>query len=255
MQKFKNLCSPSQIYFIATKGQQIVDLGWLPSMRNGNTGVGYTYETMFGIKENNSKKADLFDCIEVKAHRLPAKSMLSLFTLSPKNQKQSASHLLSQFGQPNIKTHTKSLHTTIRGYRQNTYKKKYRFSLNVCHESERVIIEVRCIESGELLSEDTYYHFSEIEKATKKIQNLMLVGAKTRRVNGEEQFQYVLPKLYKAKPFDVILDLIEQGIICLDIRIGVYRSGKNVGKVHDHGAAFRIRHRHLNELFVRLDGF
>jgi hypothetical protein len=39
--------------------------GWLDSMRAGDTGIGYTFETLLGIKENNDSKAD-FKGIEIK---------------------------------------------------------------------------------------------------------------------------------------------------------------------------------------------
>ena len=37
----------------------------------------------------------------------------------------------------------------------------------------------------------------------------------------------------------------------IDIRIGVYRTGKNKGKYHDHGTGFRINSRDFLEIFDR----
>jgi len=39
--------------------------GWIPTMREGHTGIGYTFETLLGIKENNEQIAD-FKGIEIK---------------------------------------------------------------------------------------------------------------------------------------------------------------------------------------------
>ena len=44
-----------------------------------------------------------------------------------------------------------------------------------------------------------------------------------------------------------MLKAIEDGELMVDIRIGVYASGKNIGKTHDHGTGFRI---HLDKLLT-----
>ena len=38
-------------------------------------------------------------------------------------------------------------------------------------------------------------------------------------------------------------------MIMFDIRIGSYKSGRNVGKAHDHGSGFRILESNLRLLF------
>ena len=35
----------------------------------------------------------------------------------------------------------------------------------------------------------------------------------------------------------------------IDIRIGSYKSGKNLGKTHDHGTGFRIKPEDLKNLY------
>lgn len=39
--------------------------GWVDSLRGGDTGIGYTFETLLGIEENNDRRAD-FRGIEIK---------------------------------------------------------------------------------------------------------------------------------------------------------------------------------------------
>lgn len=45
---------------------------WFESMREGDTGIGYTFETLLGIKENNDRTAD-FRGIELKCKRVRSK--------------------------------------------------------------------------------------------------------------------------------------------------------------------------------------
>jgi hypothetical protein len=44
---------------------RISAMGWVDSLRPGDTGIGYTFETLAGIDENNDKRAD-FKGIEIK---------------------------------------------------------------------------------------------------------------------------------------------------------------------------------------------
>ena len=44
---------------------QVKAMGWVDSLRSGDTGIGYTFETLVGIEENNSQEAD-FRGIEIK---------------------------------------------------------------------------------------------------------------------------------------------------------------------------------------------
>ena len=64
---------------IAVKFAAIRDLGFVPTMRAGNTGIGYTLETLFGIAENNIRTPD-FGEIELKSQRQGATTPIMLFT-------------------------------------------------------------------------------------------------------------------------------------------------------------------------------
>lgn len=50
---------------LLTRFDDVRARGWVKSLRAGDTGVGYTFETLLGIKENNDKRAD-FRGIELK---------------------------------------------------------------------------------------------------------------------------------------------------------------------------------------------
>lgn len=48
---------------------RISSMGWINSLRAGDTGIGYTFETLVGIKENNDRDAD-FKGIEIKCKQV-----------------------------------------------------------------------------------------------------------------------------------------------------------------------------------------
>lgn len=61
--------------------------GWIDSLRSGDTGIGYTFETLAGIKENNEQTAD-FKGIEIKCKLLKsdkqrASGKINLFQMGP----------------------------------------------------------------------------------------------------------------------------------------------------------------------------
>ena len=50
---------------LLAKFDEVRELEWIDSMRDGDNGIGYTFETLVGIKENNNQTAD-FKGIEIK---------------------------------------------------------------------------------------------------------------------------------------------------------------------------------------------
>ena len=65
----------------------VIKGGWFESMRSGSTGIGFTFETLMGIEENNDPNAD-FRGIEIKCKRKKMKGneasgKLNLFQQGP----------------------------------------------------------------------------------------------------------------------------------------------------------------------------
>lgn len=77
--------------------------GWIPSKRKGDTGIGYTFESLLGIEENNNKRAD-FNGIEIKCKGVKegmqyAHGKISLFQQAPVwHQKHGAAKLIRMVG-------------------------------------------------------------------------------------------------------------------------------------------------------------
>lgn len=65
--------------------------------------------------------------------------------------------------------------------------------------------------------------------------------AQSRGAGASEQFRFV--EAYEVSGFDyeAFIDLLEEGKIYVDLRIGQYHNGPNKGKTHDHGTGFRIK--------------
>ena len=56
-------------------------------------------------------------------------------------------------------------------------------------------------------------------------------------------------KIYKLKDFNTFINLLDSGIIRISIKIGIFREGNKLGKIHDHGTSFCIQEENLNKLY------
>lgn len=202
----------------------ISDKGWIKSNRSHNTGIGKTLEDYLGITENNIALPD-FGVMELKSQRIGTSSMMTLFTKKPEGITNA--EILKRFGyQDKEFPKHKILHQTITDGKKN----RLGFHLKIDEKQGKLLI----LKNRAVLG---YYELDFLrQKATEKIGNgLILVFAESKKEKGQEYFHYTEAWLLKDIDPKQFLALSKY-----DIRLGVYRSGKNVGKPHDHGSAFRL---------------
>lgn len=228
----------------------IKQLGWVKSHRSNNTGIGKTFEDLAGIEENNNEGPD-FEEFEIKSHRLEANSPITLFTLAPTFPKSANKYLKEKYGELyEGSTVLKKLHTSIFADRKNTYNDKYSFQLYNDVDNQVVRIMVYDIETNRLIDDSVYYSYSQLEnKLNKKLKSLFYVNADRRFNNGIEEFCYKTASIYTEPSFEKFLNILDDGRIQYDIRIGSYQSGRSYGKPHDHGSGFRIREDYLLDIY------
>jgi len=225
---------------------------WYPSHRRSNTGIGKTLEDLLGIKENNINKGDIvvpgIDPVELKTSRNNSKSMITLFTKSPEPRAIGNRQLLERFGYLNKKSNTKELHWTL-NVGENDIKGK-KLLLEVSHLGEENRIDLVDAEGSEKIVV-AYYSREAIEAAamSKLSSGLVLVEAESKTVSGDEYFKYIRATYLCDLKVDAIFDLIVDGSLFLDLRLGTYKSGKSKGKPHDHGNGFRIFEKNLKDIF------
>ena len=230
---------------------KVKEQGWIKSLRTHNTGIGKTFEESVGVIENNSQDVDYKGYLEIKSKRALSESMLTLFTKSPSYPKKANTYLRENFGTEEDNDPTlKILHTTISHTCYNTYKGKLGFKLEINYENKKIYIKIKDLETKDIINYEVYYSFDDLEKIIeKKCKNIAFISAEHKKVNGEEYFKFTSAKLLTGMNFDKFLEAVEEGIIVYDIRIGVYKTGKNKGKTHDHGSGFRIKKNKIEEFF------
>jgi len=234
--------------------EEIHDRGWVQSHRSNNTGIGKTFEDLAGVEENNSEGPD-FEEFEIKAHRDEANSPITLFTLAPTFPKQANGYLKDKFGElyPGS-TMLKKLHTSMFADRKNSYISKYAFQLINDRSSEVLKLGAFDLASGKLLDDSVGYSYEKLQKKLyKKLTNLFYVSAERRFRNGVEEFRFTNAIIYSNPSFERFLNILEDGSVQYDIRIGSYQSGKRYGKPHDHGSGFRVREDYMLSLYSSME--
>lgn len=229
---------------------QVRNLGFVKSRRKNNTGIGKTFEDYIGVVENNIDEPDLFG-YEIKSHREETASYITLFTKSPNFPSRANSYLKDRFGVPyDDNPALRKLHTSMFASRFNTFGSGLSFRLVNDRMRGIVKIGVYDVVSKELIDDSVGYTYDCLEKVLKKkLKDLFYVTAERKFIDEDEYFFFSKAEIYSNPSIDKFLELLDRGLIMFDIRIGSYKSGRNVGKAHDHGSGFRILESNLRLLF------
>jgi hypothetical protein len=230
---------------IKEKLKELKEKGYVKSLRKDNTGIGFTIETLLGIKENNLGEPDFTykgAPIELKTQRLDATSRVTLFTKVPHWSPLSAREIIEKYGYPDAKGRT-GLKITLKA---NEFNNKG-FKLEVDTEKNRLNIIHK---DGGTVS---YFEIDELmEVLRKKLnENLLLVLAQRKTEDDEEYFHYVQAILLKKLSEEKFEELFNEGFIVWEFRMDIRE--RNEGKkdffVRDHGPGFRLSRNHIDKLF------
>ncbi|MFA5947840.1 MAG: MvaI/BcnI family restriction endonuclease [Candidatus Gracilibacteria bacterium] len=220
--------------------EEIKNKGFIKTHRLNDTGIGKTLEDLLGIKENNLMIPDIGD-IELKAKRIESDSMLTIATKSP-DPKGINKVLFEKYKYKDTEG-SYNLHTTVYGSRKNPQ------SFQVKFENDKLLLKNK-------YNIEAYWPISIFDDVLKaKSNKILLIFAETKgeRKTKNEKFHYVEAYLLSKLNINKFKTAVENDKLKIDIRIGAYRSGKNKGKYHDHGTAFRINKRDFLQLFDKLE--
>src|SRR3989344_6738971 len=224
---------------IKEKLKKIKDKGFIKSLRKDNTGIGYTLETLLGIKENNIGEPDFIYNglkVELKAQRKKAGSRVTLSTKSPIWDPLRDRDIINQLGYVDKKGR-KALKVTLKidkfnpkGFKLNLDSDK----LEIVHKDFGLVC---------------YFKFSELIETvkTKLYENLLLVLADKKKEGEEEYFHYVEAFLFSDFDEDNFKNLLIEGKIIWEFRMHL----KESGFARDHGSGLRISRKYLGDLFKK----
>ncbi len=211
---------------------RIQNLGFVPSLRRGPTGVGHTFEQLLGLNENNIALADI-GFADLKAHRAGSSSMVTLFSADRGAWRINPLDAVQRFGVRDDQGRT-SLFVTL----SRTPNAAGLF-LHIGDET----ISARHAASGTVLAEWQLAYLAQRFRA--KFPALILVSAASEtRAGGVEWFHFTRAQLLtETSPHRIREAFIAEDIM-VDLR--VYEHG---GSARNHGTGFRTREDRLPMLF------
>lgn len=234
---------------LITYFKDIKNKGWIETKRHGDQCLGNAFEDIIGKPEDNKSEADYYG-IELKVHRSITQSMVSLFSKAPSYPKRVNTYLRETYGVVEGDYGKKVLNTTISGLRENSHRGGHNFKLVVNRELERIYLQIRDIATQEIIDEEVYWSFSVLSKALeKKISKIAILYGDEKDEDGKHYVRYTEMRIIEQLTLEKLIKSIEDGKLLIDVRIGVYASGKNAGKTHDHGTAFRMHLKDLLEIY------
>jgi hypothetical protein len=173
--------------------------------------------------------------------------MISLFTKTP-SPKGSIAKLLSDYGYPS-KEHPDQnvLHVDLYGNRVTYIRGAPSLRLNITSDS--IFIEgVNGINYG------GWSYDVLRESFERKMHRVLLVKADSRGPRGNEEFNYNEAWVLMGFSFERFVNLIKQGIVKVELRIGLYTEyHPQFGQPHDRGTGFRVLERNLEDCFAYRD--
>lgn len=228
---------------------------WRDTHRSHNTGIGKTLEDLLMIDENNLAEAD-FGEIEIKSQRALTSSKVTLFTKKPSGPDGSNQHIRDNYGITNPKhPDLMQMHASILNKWSKTYE-KWGFKLSPDDSEQRLYVDIKNLETDQIEQFRFWYDYDVLREIIQKKMSLLAFVSADSRINstGTESFKFRDCHLYYGGSFEKFMNLLSEGKIQYDIRIGSYKTigSKNYGKVHDHGSAFRVAKNDMESLF---DGF
>jgi len=217
----------------SVKFKKIKKKGFVPSIRKGPTGIGYTLETLLNIDENNISHPDI-EGAELKAHRSKGKSMITLFTFNNKVWKMPPLEAIKKYG------------SLDKDGRQGLY---YTMSLKpnsagLFLDVQETDISVRHI-SGEVVA--TWLLHTLADRMMQKIPALLLVSTFTEERDGIEYFHYYRAQFMKGTSPELLADQFREENILVDLRL--HDKGT---MARNHGTGFRCYEDKLPLLFQNI---
>lgn len=217
--------------------------GWIKTLRSGDTGIGYTFETLIGIKANSSQEPD-YKGVEIKCSRLGASTLQTLFSKTPNysNLPNKRKDLVVNYGYWDSEKNRYALYMTIKANHENSKGWKLEFD----YEQERVYV----VKNGEKV---VYYEYSVLKEAlAQKHKTTIFIKAQSKnrkkKNDSNEEFLYESAFYCEDSSFINFLALMEEGKISLDFAI---HHDTATGKTRDHGFLWRIGKEFIPLLFKR----
>lgn len=210
----------------------------LLNLRQGDTGIGYTIETMLGIPANSKKEPD-YKGIEIKSGR-GGKNRSTLFAQVPSwdlSPCKKSAEILNKYGYE--RENDLKLYCTLSTQRENSQGLSFIYDETKDELQEWYMkTELVAVWSGKLLR----------TRLKDKHTETFWIEATSEKIEGQEYFSLKSVTHTKAPILSQLMPLIQSGVITMDHLIK--RSGET-SRVSEKGPLFKMNKRDLEMLFPK----
>ena len=211
-------------------------MGYVPTIREGSTGVGHTFEQKMGLPETNIPVPDLGGRVEIKTTRRDSTSLVTLFCFNKGVWHISQKELIEKYGYIDD-SGRKALKNTVYAGKQISQG----LSLLIDDLNNRVSLINK---KGNLLA--IWDIFVMVGKLVSKLSRVLFVIADRRfDANGEEEFLYNEAYILTDPIPRNFIKAFKSGKVGIDLRMHL----KEKGSVRNRGTAFRIKEIDLWDLY------
>ncbi len=218
--------------------QELNRKGYVPSLRTGATGVGYTFEYHFGLGETNIQIPDLGGRIELKAARKQSNSMITLFTFNRGVWKLKQIDVIRKFGYVSDDGR-EALYCSLWANTPN----QLGFTVNLDRNGNILSLMHNDIEIA------TWSIYRLVGALLYKLGKILLVLAESRKSSGaKEEFHFNEAYLLDKPSEKKFVDAIANSRVCLDIRMHINEKGN----VRNHGTGFRVMEKDLSLFYSKI---
>jgi len=221
---------------VQNKLQEIKNKGFIESLRRGSTGIGYTFETLFGVEENNIPIPDIGGRVEIKTIRKDSQSLITLFTFNKGVWHIKQKELIQKYGYIDEKGRFALKNTVF-------YGKPISQGLRLEIDEDKNTIHLLDSANGEIIA--TWDVYVIVGKFMAKLSRLLIVLAERKVIDGKEYFYYNKAYLLTDPSARSFIKAFKKSIIGIDLRMHL----KENGAVRNRGTAFRIKEKDLVELY------
>lgn len=221
--------------------------GWVQNLREGDTGVGYTLETLLGIEANSSKEPD-YKGIELKASREGGRSkQATLFSQVPDwelSALKSSRDILLKLGRFNEEKNRLQLFHEISCIKPNSYglQLELEAASPILHQ-----VSYHTLDDGvEQKHYDVLWQMATLhDRIREKHRETMWVSADTRGKRSEEEFWYRMARYTTGFDSSAVQLLLDAGYLTVHYLIRQLPSGA----AKDQGYLFKMSGKYLPLLF------
>jgi hypothetical protein len=220
----------------------VKEKGFIRTLRAGSTGVGYTFESILGIEENNDEWAD-YKGIEIKTFRskdlkMTGAEKTNLFLKEPTwiDGLKTMAQRVKNYGYVD-KDGRHALYSSVK-IQTNSHGLKFELiKPKEMVEIQRISIPI------------AFYSFASLQKRLdEKLREAVFIAASSRGSDRNEEFHYRTLTYCVNPSVPAFNSLVSSGDIILELRMHIGPSGA----VRNHGSAFRVIKNKLPNLFSQI---